>query len=127
MKNTIQLFLVMFFVVQLSVSAQNAAVNLDESSKIDELIELKSKLTQENKLGNRYKIQLGSFSSMKSAEEVLKKFKSEYAELPADLEYEAPNYKVWVGDFTSRLAAERVFLKMKKKYKSAFVFKPNGR
>lgn len=104
----------------------NGNVNLKEDSRIPELMELKAELTRKNRMGGRYKIQLGSFSSIESAEQTIKKFEKEYEEYPAQLEYESPNYKVWVGDFTSRLSAERAFIKLKKEFKSAFVFKPNS-
>lgn len=90
------------------------------------LLELNARMIKSNKIGHRYKVQLGSFSSMKSAEKIKSQFESEYRGFPVQLQYESPNYKVWVGDFTSRLAADRVFLKIKRNYKSAFVFRPSA-
>lgn len=117
------LFLMLF---SFHAIAQNADVQIDEDARIAELLELNAKLIKGNKIGHRYKIQIGSFASLKDAEQTKTKFESENSSLPVQLQYESPNYKVWVGDFTTRLAADRVFLQLKNKYKSAFVFKPSN-
>lgn len=105
------------------MQAQNTGDGVDEM--VSELLDLKIKMTKKNELGGRYKIQLGSFSSLERAEETIKDFESDYKELPASLQYESPHYKVWVGDFTTRISADRVFMELKKDYKSAFIFKPS--
>lgn len=117
------LFLMLFSV---RVNAQSAVVRVDEDAQLTELLELNARLIKSNKIGHRYKIQIGSFSSLKDAEQTKSKFESENSSLPVQLQYESPNYKVWVGDFTTRLSADRVFLQLKNKYKSAFVFKPSN-
>lgn len=116
-------FLVFFWS---GINAQSADLKIKEDPKMQELLALNAKMVKSNKIGHRYKIQLGSFSSLNKAEEIKSKFESSYRNLPVQVLYESPNYKVWAGDFTSRLAADRVFLKLKKDYKSAFVFKPNN-
>lgn len=106
--------------------AQSNSLEIEEDPRMDALLALNADLIKNNKIGNRFKIQLGSFSSMKTAEKIKSEFESKYRDFPVQLQYESPNYKVWVGDFTSRLAADRVFLKIKDSYKSAFVFKPSA-
>lgn len=102
------------------VQAQTA---LPEAT-LEDLVALKAEMVKKNELGRRYVIQLGSYSSMTHAEEVLKEFKENYPDTYGRMQYESPNYKVWVGSFTSRLAAERLFVKVKEEFKSAFVFRP---
>lgn len=108
------------------LSAQSQGVKLGSGSELAQLLTLKNKMTKKNAFGDRYKIQLGSFSSMKSAEEVKEQFEAQFDGFPAELKYESPNYKVWVGNFTTRLSADRVYLKLKEEFKSAFVFKPTS-
>ncbi len=106
--------------------AQDQTLNAKQDEMLAELLSLQAEMIKNNKIGNRYKIQIGSFASIKKAEELKDKFEKKNPNFPVQLLYESPNYKVWVGDFTSRLAADRVFLKIKKDYRSAFVFKPNS-
>jgi len=101
-----------------------AETHIDHDHLIDELSRLKADMVKENKLGNRFKIQIASLSSLDEAKKIERKFKSAYRGIPADVQYESPNYKVWVGDFTSKLKAERIFVRVKKTYKSAFIFQP---
>lgn|SRR5699024_1426519 len=108
------------------ITAQNQTSGVENNATLEELLSLQAEMVKNNKIGNRYKIQIGSFTAISKAEEIKSKFEKKHKDLPVQLLYESPNYKVWVGDFTSRLAADRVFLKLKKEYKSAFVFKPNS-
>lgn len=108
------------------VYAQSNQLEIKEDPRMNALLRLNAEMIKENKIGNRYKIQLGSFSSMREAQKTKREFESKYRDFPVQLQYESPNYKVWVGDFTSRLAADRVFLKIKGSYKSAFVFRPSA-
>lgn len=119
---------IVFFSLLLNtdVLAQSKDLAIKEDPRMGALLELNADMIKNNKIGQRYKIQLGSFSSMKTAQEIKSEFESKYRDFPVQLQYESPNYKVWVGDFTSRLAADRVFLKIKDSYKSAFVFKPSA-
>jgi|SRR5690625_742323 len=124
---TFFLTIVLFAVLNTAdVLAQSKTLEIKEDPRIDALLELNADMIKDNKIGHRYKIQLGSFSSMKTAEKIKEEFESQHKDFPVQLQYESPNYKVWVGDFTSRLAADRVFLKIKEDYKSAFVFKPSA-
>lgn len=100
------------------------SINVKESPQIEELLELNAKLTKKNLIGQRYKIQVGSYGSIDAAKSVLEDFKASFPGIPADLHYESPNYKVWAGFFTSKLAADRVFYKINGTYKSSFVFMP---
>lgn len=92
---------------------------------LEDLISLKTDMTKKNELEHRYVIQLGSYSQMNEAVDVLENFKEKYPDVLGRLEYESPNYKAWVGSFTSRLSAERMYAELKKEFRSAFVFRPH--
>src|SRR5699024_1743573 len=115
-----------FFIVGLLFFQGNAvlAQSKVQEETLEELMALKTEMTKKNELEHRYVIQLGSFSRMRDAEDVLTEFKKGHPDVFARLEYESPNYKAWVGSFTSRLSAERLYTMLKKEFKSAFVFKP---
>lgn len=119
-------FLLISFVGFGQDADRKGRIDVKEDVQIEELLSLKADLTKKNKLGGRYKIQLGSYRSMENAQKIKEEFEEEFSNFPVSLEYESPNYKVWVGDFTSRLAAERAFLKFKEDFKSSFIFKPKN-
>ena len=104
-------------------SAQNAKINIQQNDMIPQLLDLKFKMEDDGKLGERYKIQL-YYGDNNTASEVLKKFRSTYNEWPSSIIYETPNYKVWVGKFRNRLEADRALLKIKDDFPAAFIPKP---
>lgn len=103
--------------------SQNGQVNIQQNDLIPELLELKSKLTRDGKLGDRYQIQL-YYGDNSSASEVIKDFRNKYDSWPSQIVYETPNYKVWVGNFRTRLEADRALLKVKQDFPAAFIPKP---
>lgn len=103
--------------------AQTGKVNIQQDASIPNLLEMKSEMTKDGKLGERYKIQL-YYGDNNSASDVIKKFRSLYSEYPSQIIYETPNYKVWVGNFRNRLEADRALLKLKPNFPSAFIPKP---
>ena len=110
----------------ITVSAQQATSSIEQDPLIPELLILKSKMTENNELGERYKIQLFYGSTLAEANKVKKEFERTYTKWPSSIEFETPNYKVWVGDFRNKLEAERAFLELKEDFKSAFIFKPKS-
>ncbi len=103
--------------------AQTGKVNIHQDASIPNLLEMKSEMTKDGKLGERYKIQL-FYGDNNSDSDVIKKFRSLYSEYPSQIIYETPNYKVWVGNFRNRLEADRALLKLKPNFPSAFIPKP---
>ena len=106
------------------VNAQNAEVNIIQDSKIPKLLDLKSKMIQNNDLKDRYKIQIMGYGNLNDANSILDKYKAEIGIWPGTIAYQTPNYKVWVGHFTNRLEADRALLKIHHVFPNAFVFKP---
>ncbi len=105
----------------LGVFAQSS---IQQDPLIPELLVLKAKMTENNELGERYKIQLFYGETLEAANKIKAEFEREHAKWPSSIEYEAPNYKVWVGDFRNKLEAERAYVILKKDFKSAFIFRP---
>ncbi|PKD17497.1 translation initiation factor IF-2 [Salegentibacter salinarum] len=109
----------------LNLTAQEGQININEDDKLSKLLALKSEMSQDNEIGDRYKIQL-FYGNNGEANDVIKDYRSKF-EYPSLIAYEAPNYKVWVGNFRNRLEADRALLKIKESFPSAFIPKPRNR
>ncbi len=120
------LTLLFFLTFYAFAKAQTAQVQVSQDPKISELLTLKSKLTNNNELADRYKIQVYS-GNLSQAEVALRKFKNKVGTWKSDIEYETPNYKVWIGNFRNRLEADRALIKIKKEFPNALIFKPDSK
>ncbi|MDX1543439.1 MAG: SPOR domain-containing protein [Christiangramia sp.] len=110
------------FFFNMESRAQQASVNVQQSGKIEKLMEVKKELNRNNRIGDRYVIQL-FYGDNGEANEVIQKYRNLYS-YPSQITYEAPNYKVWVGNFRNRLEADRALLKIKDNFPAAFIPKP---
>lgn len=113
-----------FMVVFCAFAKAQSTVNQD--NRIAELLTLKTQLTKDNELTDRYKIQLYS-GERERAYSILKNYRNKVGTWSSSIEYQTPNYKVWVGNYRNRLEADRALLKIKKTFTSAFIFKPDRR
>ena len=104
--------------------AQSAQAQVVQDSRIPELLKLKSQMTVNDELADRYKIQL-FYGQITEANKVQDEYKSKYAQWEPKIVYESPNYKVWVGKYKLRINAEKDLVEIKKKYPMAFLIKPN--
>ena len=107
-------------------TAQEGQVSIEQDEKITELLELKTQMTKDSRLGDRYRIQLFSGDN-NEASKIIKEYRSLYPEWISTIVYETPNYKVWVGNFRNSLEADRALLEIKKTFPAAFRFKPEKR
>lgn len=107
-------------------SFTQAQSTVSQDSRIPELLNLKTKLTNENKLTDRYKIQLFS-GGREGAYTSLKEYEMGKNSWSPSIEYQTPNYKVWIGNFRNKLEADRALLEIKKEFNNAFIFKPDRR
>ncbi|WP_372917951.1 SPOR domain-containing protein [Salegentibacter sp.] len=107
------------------VQAQEGPINSSQEEKIETLMELKTEMTKDNEIGDRYKIQL-FYGDNGEANEVIKEYRNKYS-YSSLIAYEAPNYKVWVGNFRNRLEADRALMEIKETFPSAFIPKPRQR
>lgn len=105
-------------------SKSNAQNSIEADPLIQELLVLKAKMTENNELNERYKIQLFYGSNLNEANKVKDKYERLFSEWKSDIVFETPNYKVWVGNFRNKLEAERAFTRLHNEFKSAIIFKP---
>jgi hypothetical protein len=103
--------------------AQQGNVSISQDDLIPELLEKKTQMTKDSRLGDRYRIQLFSGDN-NEASKVIKEYRSLYPHWTSTIVYETPNYKVWVGNFRNSLEADRALLQIKKTFPAAFRFKP---
>lgn len=122
-KNILTLLTISIVFSQFSY-AQQGEVIIHQDPRITELLSLKTQLIKENKLSDRYKIQLYS-GSLSTASATLKEYRNKVGTWTSDIKHETPNYKVWIGNFRNRLEADRALLDIKADFPSAFIFKPD--
>lgn len=106
--------------------AQTATLTVNRDLRIQELLTLKKDLEKENKLTDGYTIQL-YYGELDKANQILRKYRGNFANWPASIEYETPNYKVWAGNFSTRIEAERVLMEIHEQFSAAFILMPGRR
>ncbi len=119
---SILLLTVFSFAASQKLFSQQGKVSIQQSEKIKKLLEVKTEMNQNNKIRDRYVIQL-FYGDNGEANEILKKYRDLYT-YSSQIVYEAPNYKVWVGNFRNRLEADRALLAIKENFPAAFIPKP---
>lgn len=117
--------LLVFFAIA-KTRGQSATLTVNQDPKITTLLELKKNLEKENKLSDGYTIQL-YYGELEPANQIIRKYRTNYGNWPASIEYETPNWKVWAGSFSSRIEAERALLEIQRNFSSAFILKPGRR
>lgn len=122
-RNTVHLLLFTTIGFSSSLFSQQAEVTIIQDERIPQLLELKAKMTRENKLSDRYKIQL-YYGDLNEANRLKNRFDSRIGRWNSSIEYESPNYKVWIGNFRNRLEADRALLHIQREFPTAFVFQP---
>jgi len=115
------LLLTSLFLFSAFAKAQTATSKVVQDERITELIKLKSTLSVEGELNDRYKIQLYS-GSREGAERIQRAYRLKIGADKSQIVYETPNYKVWVGNYRNRLEADRALPNVKKEFPSAFIF-----
>lgn len=104
-------------------TAQEGQVSINQDERIPELLEMKTEMTKDSRLGDRYRIQLFSGNN-NEASEIINEYRSLFPEWSSTIVYETPNYKVWVGNFRNSLEADKALLEIKSAFPAAFRFKP---
>ncbi len=121
-KNTIATAILLFGMGAAGV-AQEGQVNIKQDEMIPKLLELKTEMGKESRIGDRYRIQIFS-GDYNKAGEILREYRSLYPDWEATIVFETPNNKVWVGNFRNSLEADRALQQIKKDFPAAFRFKP---
>lgn len=120
-----KLIIITSFIIGFSTlsHAQEGQVTIKQDERIPELLERKTEMTKDSRIGDRYRIQLFSGDN-NQASTVIKEYRSLYTQWPSTIVYETPNYKVWVGNFRNSLEADKALLTIKNTFPAAFKFKP---
>ncbi|MBR9853742.1 MAG: SPOR domain-containing protein [Algicola sp.] len=118
MKTT--LFTAIFIGLAAQVSAQEAQVTIQQDSKINQLVELYTKV---NANSGFYQIQVG-FGNYEKAQNLLNQVEVDFPNWYSKIEFESPTYRVRLGKFKTKLEAERKYLEVRKKYPEAMLLKP---
>lgn len=103
--------------------AQEGQVSIKQDDLIPELMEKKTEMVKDGRMGDRYRIQLFSGDN-NQASKIIKEYRALYPQWPSTIVYETPNYKVWVGNFRNSLEADKALLSIKNTFPAAFRFKP---
>lgn len=103
--------------------AQEGQVTIKQDELIPELMEKKTEMVKDSRMGDRYRIQLFSGDN-NQASKVIKEYRTLYPQWPSTIVYETPNYKVWIGNFRNSLEADKALLTIKNTFPAAFRFKP---
>ncbi len=109
--------------IQFSGFSQTGRVNIQQNEMLPQLLEMKTQMTKDGKLGDRFKIQL-YYGDNNAASEVIKQYRAKYNAWPSEIIYETPNYKVWIGNFRNRREADRALMQIKADFPTAFIPKP---
>ncbi len=105
------------------LKAQQGETTVHQDTLITHLLKTQFQMIKEDKLSDRYKIQLYS-GDVTTASRTLKKYRTSLGTWTASIKHETPNYKVWVGNFRNKLEAERALEAIAEKFAGAFIFKP---
>ncbi|GHA24194.1 sporulation protein [Salinimicrobium marinum] len=124
--NKKNIFIAAAFVFGIGFSGfgQEGHVQVSQDSLIPQLLDLKTEMGKESRIGDRYRIQIFSGDN-KKASDAIKEFRSLNSDWPSTIVYETPNYKVWIGNFRNSLEADRALLEIKQSFPAAFRFKPD--
>lgn len=106
--------------------AQEGQVTIEQSPKLDQLLNERAKLLSKGELKNYYSIQVIS-GEIKTARETLAECKKKFKDYNSDIVYQTPHYKVWIGRYRNRLDADAALLKITEEYPGAFVFRPENK
>lgn len=123
-KKKISIAAAFIFGIGFSGFGQEGRVQVSQDSLIPKLLNLKTEMGKESRIGDRYRIQIFSGDN-KKASDAIKEFRSLYSDWSSTIVYETPNYKVWIGNFRNSLEADRALLEIKQSFPAAFRFKPD--
>jgi len=98
-------------------------VTIHQDSRIQQLLDIKTKMDKDGTLSENYRIQLYN-GNMNEAQKVLKKAETTFPQWKTDIKWETPDFKVWIGNYRSKLETDRALKEIKKEFVGAFSFKP---
>lgn len=105
-----------------TIKIQKAQLNYVNTSRIDDLLDKKKRMSPNSV--NVYRIQI--YSGNRNGSMIEKeRFEKTYPNISVETSYEQPYFKTKVDVFRSRLDAERTLKVYQKHFKNAFIFQEN--
>ena len=107
------------------VFGQDTLVQINQDSKIEQMVAIKKALDSERYNAQYFAIQL-YYGNYTAAENIAQAFSGKFEEIETSLVFETPNYKVRVGRFKDINKANMLLEEIKKIYPGAFLLEPNN-
>lgn len=107
------------------VFGQDTLVQINQDSKIEQLVAIKKELDSERYNAQYFAIQL-YYGNYTAAQNIVRGFSENFEEIETSLVFETPNYKVRVGRFKDINKANILLEEIKKIYHGAFLLEPNN-
>ena len=107
------------------VFGQDTLVQINQDSKIEQLVVIKKELNSERYNSQYFAIQL-YYGNYTAAQNIAQAFSEKFEEIETSLVFETPNYKVRVGRFKDINKANMLLEEIKKIYPGAFLLEPNN-
>ena len=124
-KRTTLFFLLLSGGIASQIFGQDTLIQINQDSKIEQLVTIKKVLDSEHYNAQYFAIQL-YYGNYTAAKNIAQEFSEKFEEIETSLVFETPNYKVRVGRFKDINKANMLLEEIKKIYLGAFLLEPNN-
>lgn len=116
-------FLTTLFLTSLSSFSQVGKIELNQDSKLTELMKLKKEVNEETFTSGQFTIQVYN-GQYEGGVELMEKLILENRFQDVIFSFETPYYKIRIGKYVSKIEAIKELEIIKKTFRSAFILKP---